>query len=70
MHVDDPTAARERLELLRAERDLALAIGLNADREYMADLEHQLAIWEAAWVCAAVTEIAVSRGQRAGCPQG
>ncbi len=70
MHVHDPIDARAQLELLRVERDLALAIGLDADREYMADLEHQLSVWRTAWIVAAVTEIAVSRGREQGFPQG
>jgi hypothetical protein len=70
MECDDPAAVRERLELLRIEHQLAVAIGLDADPEYMADLEHQLEIWEAAWVGAAVTQIAVKRAQRRGRPQG
>jgi hypothetical protein len=36
----------------------------------MADLQQQLATYEAAWVGAAVTEIAVSRAEREGRPQG
>ena len=36
----------------------------------MADLERQLEIWEAVWVGAAVTQLAVSRGQTQGRPQG
>jgi hypothetical protein len=70
MECDDPASVRQRLELLRIEHQLAVAIGLDADPEYMADLEQQLAIWEAAWVGAAVTEIAVRRSLRRGRPQG
>ncbi len=70
MECGDPTDVRERLELLRMEHDLALKIGLDADREYMADLERQLELWEAAWIGAAVTEIAVRRGALTGRPQG
>ena len=61
---------RERLELLRIEHELACAIGLDEDPEYMADLRHQLATWEAAWIGARVTEIAVTRAGRRGRPQG
>ncbi|MEA2143911.1 MAG: hypothetical protein QOI64_2341 [Solirubrobacteraceae bacterium] len=70
MQSEDPASARQRLDLLRMEHDLAVAIGLDNDPVYMADLEHQLATWEAAWVGAAVTEIAVSRAERHGRPQG
>jgi hypothetical protein len=70
MECDDPAAVREQLELLRIEHKLAVAIGLDADPEYMADLEHQLAIWEAAWVGAAVTELAVTRAGLTGRQQG
>ena len=66
MECDDPAEVRQRLELLRIEHELAVSIGLDADPEYMADLERQLEIWEAAWVGAAVTEIAVTRAQTRG----
>jgi hypothetical protein len=70
MECDDPADARQQLELLRIEHKLAVSIGLDADPEYMADLEHQLEIWEAAWVGAAVTQLAVRRAQARGRPQG
>jgi DnaJ-domain-containing protein 1 len=70
MDSDDPSTVRQRLELLRIEHQLAVAIGLDADPEYMADLEHQLEIWEAAWVGAAVTQLAVRRAELRGRPQG
>ena len=70
MECDDPAEVRQRLELLRIEHELAVSIGLDADPEYMADLERQLEIWEAAWVGAAVTELAVTRAQAHGRPQG
>jgi hypothetical protein len=63
---DDPADARQQLELLRIEHKLAVSIGLDSDPEYMADLERQLTIWEAAWVGAAVTELAVTRAQTRG----
>jgi hypothetical protein len=63
---DDPADARQQLELLRIEHKLAVSIGLDSDPEYMADLERQLEIWEAAWVGAAVTELAVTRAQTRG----
>jgi len=70
MESHDPSTVRQRLELLRIEHQLAVAIGLDADPEYMADLEHQLEIWEAAWVGAAVTQLAVRRAELRGRPQG
>jgi hypothetical protein len=70
MLYSDSSELRERLELLRIEHELACAIGLDEDPEYMADLRHQLATWEAAWVGARVTEIAVMRTERGGRPQG
>jgi hypothetical protein len=71
MLYSDPTEVRERLELLRIERELAQSIGLDDDLEYMADLERQLAALEAAWVGARVTEIAVARAdEQRGRQQG
>ena len=70
MHHQDPGDVRQHLDLLRMEHDLAVAIGLDNDPVYMADLEHQLATYEAAWVGAAVTEIAVSRAGQQGRQQG
>ncbi len=70
MTPSDAAAVRQHLHLLRIEHDLAVAIGLDNDPVYMADLEHQLATYEAAWVGAEVTEIAVSRAERQGRPQG
>ena len=70
MRADDPGEVREQLELLRLEHELAVSIGLDADRAYMADLERQLATWEAAWTGAAVTQRAVARAELLGRPQG
>lgn len=70
MERDDPAEVRERLKLLRIEHQLAVSIGLDSDPEYMADLERQLRIWEAARVGAAVTELAVTRAQVRGRLQG
>ncbi len=61
MQSDDPAEVRQQLDLLRLEHDLAVSIGLDSDPVYMADLERQLATWEAAWVAVGVTEIAVRR---------
>ncbi len=70
MDCDDPAEVRERLELLRIEHQLAVSIGLDSDPQYMAELEQQLAIWEAAWIGAAVTELAVKRAAQSGRLQG
>ena len=70
MQSDDPAEVRQHLDLLRLEHRLAVSIGLDSDPVYMADLEHQLATWEAAWVAAAVTEIAVSRAVLRGRSHG
>jgi hypothetical protein len=70
MQSEDPAAVRRQLDLLRIEHELAVSIGLDNDPVYMAELEHQLATWEAAWVGAAVTEIAVRRAAQQGRPQG
>jgi len=70
MTPQDPADVRQHLDLLRIEHDLAVSIGLDNDPVYMADLERQLATYEAAWVGAAVTEIAVSRAAHQGRPQG
>ena len=70
MQSEDPAIVRHQLDLLRMEHELAMAIGLDNDPVYMADLEHQLATWEAAWVGAAVTELAVSRAVQQGRLQG
>jgi hypothetical protein len=52
------------------ERELARAVGLDADPAYMAALERELAVWEAAWIGAVVTEVAVARAGVSGRPQG
>ena len=70
MYDPDPAEARQRLQLLRGEYDLAVAIGLDADPCYMAELTHQLAAWEAAWIGARVTELAVTRAAVLGRRQG
>jgi len=65
----DPDARielRVRLDELLAERRLASGEGLAADGAYMADLEHEIAEVCAAYVGAAVTEIAVLRGELFG----
>jgi hypothetical protein len=66
----DPAEVRQHLELLRSEYELAVSIGLDADRAYMADLRHQLATWRAVWIGASVTELAVTRAEQRGRQQG
>jgi hypothetical protein len=65
----DPDARIElhvRLKELLAERILASSEGLAAHSAYMADLEHEIAEVRAAYVGAAVTEIAMLRGELFG----
>ena len=57
---------REHLLGLALERREAEAIGLDCDAAYMADLEAEVAEWRAAYVAAAVTEIAILRGELFG----
>jgi len=55
------TEVKRHLDLLHEERQLAVEIGLAADGAYMADLEEEITACRAAYVGAAVTEIAVMR---------
>ena len=55
-----------RLNELQAERLLASSEGLAADTAYMADLEDEIAEVSDAYVGAAVTEIAMLRGELFG----
>ena len=55
-----------RLNELEAERLLAASEGLAADTAYMADLEDEIAEVSDAYVGAAVTEIAMLRGELFG----
>ncbi len=57
---------KQHLQLLKEERVLALEAGLGADAAYMADLEDEIAATHAAWVGAAVTEIASLRAELSG----
>ena len=70
MITQTPTDLYERLELLRIERALAMGCELRHDPVYMADLDTEIVAMQAAWVAAAVTEIAVLRASLAGAPQG
>jgi hypothetical protein len=60
------TAAKRHLNLLHEERLLAIEIGLAADGAYMADLEEEITACHAAFVGAAVTEIATLRAALSG----
>jgi hypothetical protein len=64
------TDVKQHLELLHEERRLAVSIGLAADGAYMADLEDEIAACTAAYVGAAVTEIASMRAALSGPLQG
>ena len=55
------TEVKRHLDLLHEERLLAVEIGLAADGAYMADLEDEITACRAAYVGAAVTEIATMR---------
>lgn len=70
MITQSPTDLYERLELLRIERALAMGCELRYDAAYMADLDTEIAAMRAAWVVAAVTELAMARADMYGAPQG
>jgi len=55
-----------RLKELQAERLFASSEGLTADAAYMADLDDEIAEVSAAYVGAAVTEIATLRAELSG----
>ncbi len=57
---------RRHLSLLNAERAAADLEGLSANREYMADLEDEIAAERYAYVGTAVTEIASLRAALSG----
>jgi hypothetical protein len=57
---------KRHLDLLQEERQLAIEIGLAADGAYMADLDNEIAACRAAYVGAAVTEIASMRSALSG----
>jgi hypothetical protein len=54
---------RQHLMLLGEERVLAHEAGLDHDRAYMADLDDEIAQYRAAYIGAAVTEIAMLRAR-------
>ena len=57
---------QNHLQGLQTERALASIEGLAGNSAYMADLEHEIAATHAAYVGAAVTEIATLRAQLSG----
>jgi hypothetical protein len=60
------TDVRNRLMLLSEERFLAHEHGLDDDRAYMADLNHEIETCREAYIGAAVTEIALLRSELDG----
>ena len=60
------TEIRAHLMELAQERITAQRLGLSADGAYMADLQEEIAIYRSALTGAAVTEIAVRRGELFG----
>jgi hypothetical protein len=64
------TEAKQQLDLLQEERLLAIEIGLAADSAYMADLNDEIVACRAAFVGAAVTEIASLRASFSGTLRG
>jgi hypothetical protein len=57
---------RAHLTRLHLERIEAEAVGLTACEAYMTDLDDEISLCHAAFVGAAVTEIAVARGELSG----
>jgi hypothetical protein len=72
MHANDMYAndIRTRLNCLFLERLDAKAVGLDASEAYMRDLQNEISETRAAFVGAAVTEIAVARGELSGVLDG
>jgi hypothetical protein len=60
------TDVKRHLGLLHEERQLAIEIGLASDVAYMADLDEEITACRAAYVGAAVTEIATIRAALSG----
>jgi hypothetical protein len=57
---------RALLQLLELERFEAQSIGLDGNEAYMQDLHNEISEARAAYVGAAVTEIAIARGELSG----
>ena len=64
------TDLHDHLNDLHHERALAQEAGLALQPAYMADLDQEIALTQAAYIGAAVTEIATLRGLLSGRPQG
>lgn len=64
------TEVRQHLMLLHEERVLAHEAGLDLNQAYMADLDEEITATQAAYVGAAVTEIAMLRARLNGKLQG
>jgi hypothetical protein len=58
---------RTLLNRLHLERIDAKSVGLGGNEAYMTDLENEISETRAAFVGAAVTEIAIARGELSGC---
>jgi hypothetical protein len=57
---------RAQLSRLHLERIEAKSVGLGGNEAYMTDLENEISETRAAFVGAAVTEIAIARGELSG----
>ena len=57
---------RANLHRLQLERIEAKSVGLSNNQAYMSDLETEISETRAAFVGAAVTEIAIARGELSG----
>jgi hypothetical protein len=68
LHTDamHATEVRQHLMLLHEERVLAHEAGLDHDPAYMADLQDEIEAYRAAYVGAAVTELAMLRASLDG----
>jgi hypothetical protein len=62
----DPGEIRAQLDRLHLERLEAESVGLTACEAYMQDLENEISECRAAFVGAAVTELAVARAELFG----
>lgn len=62
----DPSEIRAQLNRLHLERLEAESVGLTACEAYMRDLENEISECRAAFVGAAVTELAVARAELSG----
>ena len=62
----DPSEIRDQLNRLHLERLEAEAVGLTACQAYMRDLEKEISECRAAFVGAAVTQLAVARAELSG----